>query len=94
MGRYYMNAYETRDEYGGPEEGGWWYTSGTPTGESWGPFDTLDLAWTLVAAAQPQVDRHNEGRWPRNSSNGGEWYALYVEEHGPRAFPEEAPRYE
>jgi hypothetical protein len=94
MGRYYINAYETYDAYGGPEEGGWWYTTGEPTGESWGPFATLDEAWDRMATLESQAKERNEGRWPRNSSNGGDWYALYVEKNRPKAFPERAPRYE
>lgn len=26
----YLNTYEVWQSYGGPEEGGWWYQSGTP----------------------------------------------------------------
>ena len=26
----YLNIYEIGQAYGGPEEGGWWYTVGTP----------------------------------------------------------------
>lgn len=91
---YHVNAYETHDVYGGPEEGGWWYTVGVPTGESWGPFATVEEAWDRQAALDENAATYNEGRWPRNSSNGGDWYALYVESHGPKAFPKETPRYE
>ena len=91
---YYVNAYETYDAYGGPEEGGWWYTSGEPTGQTWGPFTTLDEAWEQRDALAENVNEYNEGRWPRHSVNGGDWYALYVEEHEPRAFPVNTPRYE
>jgi len=27
---YYVNIYSTSQEYGGPEEGGWWYTHCSP----------------------------------------------------------------
>ena len=91
---WYVNAYETYDAYGGPEEGGWWYTVGTPTGESFGPFDDIETAWEQEYVLRDWADGKNEGRWPRHSSNGGDWFALYVEDHPPKAFPEEYPRYE
>jgi hypothetical protein len=91
---WYANAYETFDVYGGPEEGGWWYTAGEPTGESWGPFETLTEAWEQQTALDEWCAEKNEGRWPRHSSNGGDWYEVIVEEHSGRAFPESTPRYE
>lgn len=91
---WHVNAYETHDVYGGPEEGGWWYPVGIPTGESLGPFATLEEAWDQQAALDETVADRNEGRWPRSSANGGEWYAVLVEPHGPVGFPEEFPRYE
>ena len=91
---WYINAYETRDVFGGPEEGGWWYVDGEPTGETWGPFGTLDEAHEQYSALDGHINLQNEGRWARHSSNGGDWYTVHIEDHLPRAFPEERPRYE
>ena len=30
MARYFVNVYEIRQSYGGPEEGGWWYDQREP----------------------------------------------------------------
>jgi len=34
--RFYIHKHDIRQEYGGPEEGGWWYESGVPV-EGWNP---------------------------------------------------------
>ena len=91
---YYVNAYETRLVYGGPEEGGWWFDTGTPTGQSWGPFATLEEAWDQQAALAENVNEWNEGRWPKHSVNSDGRYELHVEGHEPREYPERSPRYE
>jgi len=31
---YYIHKYEVAQQYGGPEEGGWWYNAGDPV-EDW-----------------------------------------------------------
>lgn len=35
---WYVHEFDVELQYGGPEEGGWWYDSGRPTGKRWGPF--------------------------------------------------------
>ena len=63
----YLNIYEVGQAYGGPEEGGWWYSCGDPV-ES-----------TLVVNLQDSIktcDKLNE-RF-RNSSSG---YAMGFGEH-------------
>lgn len=90
---YRVNAYEACDVYGGPEEGGWWWTDYSPTGESWGPVHGLDAAWRLRDLLERRAEARNEGRWPQRSSNGGDWYTLLVEDHAPKHQPEERPYY-
>lgn len=36
---YYVHKYEEALAYGGPEEGGWYYNTGVPTGFTLGPIE-------------------------------------------------------
>jgi hypothetical protein len=92
---YFVNAYETDLAYGGPEEGGWWYDYGVPTGETWGPFENIDDAWAEYNRLHDTlVVERNEGR-PRKTSVLGEGeFTVAVEEHEPVAYPAERPFYE
>jgi len=91
---HYINAYEVSRLYGGPEEGGWWYDQYEPTGQTWGPFDTVDEAWDQHAALAENAALYNEGRYPLHSVSATSEYRLLVEDHGPQVYPAEAPRYE
>lgn len=91
--KYWVNAYDTQEAYGGPEEGGWWFEEGVPTGESWGPVYGLDAAHRLLDSLLDREAARNEGRYPRWSVLSDGWYRLSVEEHEPRAYPEQRPQY-
>ena len=93
--QYWVTPYNVERCYGGPEEGGWWFDAGEPMVElSLGPFDNIDDARRMQDALRPWQDEQNEGRRPLHSvlSDGAVW--VCVEEHEPRPFPEETPRYE
>jgi hypothetical protein len=84
----YVSVYEIDRCCGGPEEGGWWYDTGTLVlaQRVW----TDEQAEELVAKLEQEYPR--TGR--RNSVIGGEDYDIFVED-APKAFwPEELPRYE
>jgi hypothetical protein len=44
----YVNLYRTEQAYGGPEEGGWWYTRGTALGSI-----PLPATWEYVSVGMP-----------------------------------------
>ncbi len=83
--RIYVNTYETTRSYGGPEEGGWWYTEGEPVDS--------DVVFSKPAAEALQKKLEKElgisilrpGRSP---------YAVYIEDHPARRFPATRPHYE
>jgi hypothetical protein len=92
--------------FGGPEEGGWWYTHGTPVTENLS--DEVGKDWALpryfhneneaVSYSEQLQDRLddtvNKGRRSIGSVLSQGLYWAYVEEGHPRPFPEERPHYE
>lgn len=85
---YYVNIYLADREYGGPEEGGWWYDIGEPIGSI--PCDTWKEAWDLREKLKEKYPRTNK----RNSVNGGEDYEVAVQSHFAKYYPEVRPHYE
>jgi hypothetical protein len=84
----WVTAYEVDREYGGPEEGGWWY-------------DTGQVVKTVQAKAE-DVDRVREAlekAYPRNGQvssvnyRGGD-YRVRVEDRPGADYPTERPYYE
>lgn len=95
---WYLNEYEVSREYGGPEEGGWWYNLRIPTGTSYPmPYATTfeeacEAAHPLDADAWLANKRDN----PRGiySVIGGRDLEWNVEQHPPRQQPMTRPHYE
>jgi hypothetical protein len=65
--RKYIHKYETSLEYGGPEEGGWWYNRETPI-ETWSPLpvncfeeDDYEAAYDLCRTFNEQEHRRRDG---------------------------------
>lgn len=92
---FFVNVYKVSREYGGPEEGGWYYDAGTPfnkVGNSF-TFATKEAAEEfkadLVKQFEPMQPRRN-----RNSVIGGPDIEVYIEDHKAEAFPAEKPHYE
>ena len=87
---YYVNVYEVGQGYGGPEEGGWWFSTGDPLVEECLIFETEDAAEAganLLRAAFPSTRK-------QYSVNGGEDYEVRIEDHPPRSWPTHRPHYE
>jgi hypothetical protein len=42
---WWIHKYEVALAYGGPEEGGWWFDTGVPTGFTMGPFTDEEAAY-------------------------------------------------
>ncbi|MEU4066648.1 hypothetical protein AB0F25_30420 [Streptomyces wedmorensis] len=88
---WYVNVYEVDRAYGGPEEGGWYYSTGVPTGESEAYF-TEAFAWHRARILD---EEHREGRSKVYSVNyRGGAYEVRVQDHPGKAYPEETPHYE
>lgn len=87
-GSYYVNIYQLSRNYGGPEEGGWWYDSGSPVGAI--PCESYTEA--------EEIAEKYEQRFPttkaRYSVLGGEDHTILIEREMGRYWPERTPRYE
>ena len=96
---YWIHKHQVALEYGGPEEGGWWYTIGIPTGFSFGPI-------TNEEAAYEQCRKLNELEYERRKQEEqydftsvlakmSNHYDYSIEEYPePKSFPETKPHYE
>lgn len=91
----YVNVYEVYRNYGGPEEGGWWFDSGEPlisvsvTGKDEGEVEAAELI-LLDDLKKAYPDRGNRySMAPRDTD-----YQVVIEEHEARYWPEERPHYE
>lgn len=92
----YVNAYSVSRNYGGPEEGGWWYDSGEPLASI--PVKNDGAVETAIhearTALQETLEWPKESRQGRFSINGGEDFEITVEEHFAKPYPEVTPHYE
>jgi len=84
--------------YGGPEEGGWWYTYGEPVIDD--PDFPCPVCTHIEAdaiAIQERMEKFIETLEPRRSINSvlseGEYWAV-IQEGLPQAWPVERPHYE
>ena len=94
--KYTVAIYEIDRAYGGPEEGGWWYDTGT--------FERILCATNDREHARRVCKRANDLIWSlineRNRSissvcyAGGSFEAGVYEGLPPRAYPERRPYYE
>lgn len=81
----YMNVYETDQVYGGPEEGGWYYTAGNPLASLPIPIDTLhDEIQDLYVKVCKVLGRDPEDRDMQ----------LDIQNDYAYPFPRERPHYE
>lgn len=88
----YINIYLIDRRYGGPEEGGWWYTDGEPYASI--PFETPEEREQFADQWDKQLLELNKGRRDISSVLSTGQYALRVEDHFATYFPLERPRYE
>ena len=88
----YVNIYLVDQGYGGPEEGGWYFTHGTPYASI--PVLGKETIEEVVERYQPLVDQMNEGRYSISSVLSEGVYQIHREHHQARAYPEQQPHYE
>lgn len=86
---YYVNVYEVGQGYGGPEEGGWWFSTGQPVNDACCTEETLERA-ELVAEKLRDAYPSTRNQY---SVLGGEDYSVLIEDHPPRGWPDVRPRY-
>ena len=93
---FYVNVYDVDKAFGGPEEGGWWFTYGTPAcGYLTKRFITIESALAYQKELREGIlAEKNEGLHELSSVLCEGVYDAFVEEHEAKAFPEERPHYE
>ena len=92
-GPYYVNLYDTNRQYGGPEEGGWWYDSGEFV-ECRGVFGSLERAEQAADSMEADIAQLREGLYPPGSMLCTGWPLLRVQDHAGKNYPEKRPHYE
>ncbi len=96
---YYIHKHQVALEYGGPEEGGWWYTIGVPTGFSLGPIVDEELTYEQCRALNEleYERREHEEKYEFTSvlANMGNHYSFSVEDFAtPEPYLKGRPHYE
>lgn len=87
----YVNVYLVDQAYGGPEEGGWYYTFGQVHKSM--PVKP-DKAERLMSAVERWCEKNNEERPPIYSVSSEGVYNVCLEEHPAEHWPTERPWYE
>lgn len=94
----YVNIYEIWQNYGGPEEGGWWYECGSPLYSVRLPYPIARIFSSMI--------------WKRYKDYGRKWWyphpgsldgnavdisdgkvVCYIEPHPAQGYPQERPYY-
>ena len=103
----YVNVYLEDRAYGGPEEGGWWYTYGTPARasdlETWlggkcveainPSFRTVNYAQAASHVADMIQEQNDNRRSDIGSVISEGRFIVRVQDHEPRSYPEGQPYY-
>lgn len=88
----FVNAYTVNKVYGGGEEGGWWYETGTPiasipvkkdfqaTEKKWKDYLKMNVGWT--------------SKYELSSVLGHDKFSVYTEDQFAEFWPRETPHYE
>lgn len=92
---YIVSVFECNREYGGPEEGGWWYDTGVLV-KTIRVFHNEDEAISFSNRMQRLLDKTlNKDRHDIGSVLCEGWYtSLIYENASPRSFPLVRPHYE
>jgi hypothetical protein len=97
---HYIHCYEVRQEYGGPEEGGWWYDSGEPV-EDWKLLMCEDaeqayfVCRALNTAETVRAKEEEDYEYTSVLSYKSRHYAYTVEDTPmAEAYPKARPHYE
>jgi len=98
--RVYANLYLMARAYGGPEEGGWWYTTYTPADGEWatdppqyGLMPSEELAELAVAALEAWCAEENSTRRSIYSMASAGHFVVFQEAWPPEPSPKRKPHY-
>ena len=95
MSRYiYVNVYETGKDYGGPEEGGWYYDVGHPVKVMPVPRDRAKRLLARVRERLASINRNDRRRPGWSVLSTGDYLEAWVEDYPGREYPERRPTYE
>jgi hypothetical protein len=99
--RWYVHLFHVTREYGGPEEGGWYYTAGQAISRPWGhgsigPFSDPKDAYEVCGHANAFADvEMNAGARPLSSVlSTGRYEWRVTTDRDAQDFPEFRPHYE
>lgn len=90
---YYVNEYLCNREYGGPEEGGWWYDTGEFL-ECHGVFKHESEAYDHMDSLNRYLDDRQKDLEDEECVNCTGFPRIFVEPHEGKDYPEHAPHYE
>lgn len=99
---WYIHKHEVALQYGGPEEGGWWYDAGSPD-EEWVPaahaFNSEDEAYAVCRGLnemeQIRAKQEEDYEYTSVLAYKSSHYAYTVEDHpNPYFYPDRRPHYE
>jgi len=89
---WYVNTYELDQGYGGPEEGGWWYSCGEFV-EGVRVFGPERLAWWVRDKVQERTENLSDVPLSSVVYAGG-IFTVLLEDHAGRSWPDYVPWYE
>ena len=92
-GPFHLNEYLTDRAFGGPEEGGWWYDTGSFV-DCHGTYPTIDEAAAARDAKASWLAGRRQGLHDPSSVLCTGWPVLHIEPHAGADFPRTRPRYE
>jgi hypothetical protein len=85
----YVNVYEVDRQYGGPEEGGWWYDTGEVVLSE--RFYNLDAA---EARVKELADEYPKTGFSSSVIYSGGDYRIWIEDEPAQNYPDNRPHYE
>jgi len=90
----YVNTFKVNMQYGGPEEGGWWFDVGYPVESIC--FETASEASNALNLIRAKWNERNksEGNKAPSSVNCDGYYQTWLGFKYAEAFPRERPHYE
>ena len=89
---FHVNEYITNRAYGGPEEGGWWYDTGTFV-QCHGTAPTRVEAHGILETVRPDLDRARAGLHDPGSVLCTGWPDIHIEPDPGADYPTRRPRY-